>query len=122
MDHLEEWDKREVDKIWEEGGSVDGMISIDKAKIIEAKYPELSRNTGAGILTLIYNGEVKRVQLDEDFKKDTLWCEYFYTINLDDETVSMNDGKKYLFSEWTEELMERLENEDDEPNDSATAY
>jgi hypothetical protein len=115
VDGLEVWDEKEVDKIWELAGAdkETGLISCDNAKKVEDIYPELSRDTGAKILELIYNGKIKKVRLSEDFKNDTLYCEYYYTIDLDKKTVSVNGGKEYPFIEWTEDLMEQLENNEE---------
>lgn len=79
--------------------------------------PALNRDHGADILNLIHNGVVTKVHIDEDFKEDFkndgLFCEYYYTIDLDKQTVSMNGGKEYTFKQWTRKgLMEKLEEGD----------
>lgn len=77
-------------------------------------YPYLSRDAGADILNMIFDGKVEFVVLDKDFKNDTLFCEYWYDINLDDETVTMN-GTKYTFKEWmSNNFMEKLEHNEHE--------
>ena len=82
-------------------------------------YPQLDRGVGAAVLKMIADGKVDKVFLDEDFREDTLFCEYWYEINLDDNTIthygSYGKGTKtYPLSEWTEELMEKLESDDPE--------
>lgn len=73
-------------------------------------HPALNRDYGAGVLQLIHDGVVTKVNLNEDFKNDGLFCEYYYEINLDDETVSVNGGKKYTFAQWRRKgLMKKLE-------------
>lgn len=76
------------------------------------QYPELSRDTGAGILQLIADGEVTKVVL-YPFKDDGLMCEYWYELDLDKETVTMND-RVFTFDEWREIDLEKLENEERE--------
>lgn len=76
--------------------------------------PELDRDTAAGILELINNGSVTKVLLDEEFKNDTLFCEYWYELDLDAETVTMN-GEVFTFAQWTKDgFMGELENREEE--------
>lgn len=71
----------------------------------QKEYPYLSRDAGADILNMIYEGEVKFVLRNEDMS----WCEYLYEIDLDKETVTMN-GFEFPFSIWTADgFMEQLE-------------
>lgn len=79
------------------------------------EYPAFSRDEGADVLNLIHDGITTKVFLDEDFKNDHTFCEYYYEIDLDNETVSMNGGKKYSFTQWKRKgLMEKLDNPNDE--------
>jgi len=79
------------------------------------EFPYMSRDTGAGILQMIHDDTVRFVYLDENFKDDGISCEYYYTIDLDKETVSVNGGKEYTFKQWTRKgLMEKLEERDEE--------
>lgn len=98
------------------GAAPDGeWISMEVADRVKEAHPALSRDHGAGILHLIHDGVVTKVLLKEDFKNDNIWCEYYYIIDLDKETVSMNGGKEYTFEEWKAEgLMEELERSEDE--------
>jgi len=86
------------------------FVSASKNDELMKLYPELNRDFGAGILELISDGTITRVDLAEDFKDDDLFCEYYYTIDLDKKTVSVNNGKKYTFKEWVRKgLMQKLE-------------
>ena len=90
-------------------------ITCDLADKRDKNHPALSRNHGAGILQLIHNGEVTKVVLNEDFKKDSLYCEYDYEIDLDNETVCMNSGEKYTFKQWCRKgFMKKLEDKDND--------
>lgn len=87
----------------------------DEKKVNETEnwtqvYPHLSRDAGAGVLEMIAAGDVEFLVLDKEFKNDGLFCEYWYDINLDDETVTMN-GIKFTFDEWRNMDLEKLENE-----------
>lgn len=83
--------------------------------IFEKPYiPALDRDVGAGILDYINDEEVKKVYLKADFKEDTIFCEYWYEIDLDKQTVTMNN-QTFTFEEWTKEgFMEQLERQEQE--------
>ena len=76
------------------------FISNDVSDRTNKEHPALCRDYGAGILQLVHDGDVTKVKLEEDFKNDGLFCEYYYEIDLDDKTVSMNGGKKVSFKDW----------------------
>lgn len=108
-------DEKAVKRFLKKIGCESGWMDSKQAELLHAQFPALDRDHGAGILKLIYEGKVTEVQLSEDFKKDTLFCEYCYEIDLDKETVSVNDGKKYSFAQWTRKgLMEKLEKAESE--------
>lgn len=94
-------------------------ITDEEAKEVEAdenwtnSYPYLSRDAGAGVLKMIADGQVKFLVLDPDFKDDGLFCEYWYELDLDKETIIMN-GRTFTFDEWREIDLEKLEQEDRE--------
>lgn len=116
VDALKTYTRKEVAEIWKKGGAgEDGLISYDKAKIVDQAHPELCRDHGAGILEMIYNGTVTKVDLNEKFKDDKVWCNYWYLIDLDNQTVSMNGGKAYTFKQWCRKgFMKKLEDKEDE--------
>lgn len=114
LNELKEVDDKEVQAYLKEIGANDGWVNHEQGILFNEKFPGLNRDHGAGILQLIYDGEVTEIRLDPDFKEDTLFCEYWYEINLDDETVTMND-KKFTFEEWKQKgFMEKLEEEDND--------
>ena len=86
------------------------FVPIELSDKVMEKHPALNRDYGAGILELIDNGTVKKVALEENFKNDETFCEFWYEIDLDKETVAMNGGKPFTFKKWVEKgLMEKLE-------------
>ncbi len=58
-------------------------MEIGYGYAFEAKHPELSRRTGAEILSLVLNRDITCVQIREDFANDSLFCEWCYVIDLD---------------------------------------
>jgi hypothetical protein len=68
---------------------IENMLGND----FSSNYPELSRNTGAKILELIYNTNTGLILADNlDFGNDSLYCEWAYCINLDKNTLEIYQG------------------------------
>ncbi len=85
----------ELEKILEEIGSVNHMLTPEQAEKYNDRLPYLSRDHGAEILNLIFQStENKDILLrDEiDFAKDSLFCEYAYVIDLDKNTFEAYKG------------------------------
>ena len=116
VEKLGTYTDKDIEQAYAEEGAIKGerFVSCDIAERVNTKHPALSRDYGAGILDLIYDGKVDRVVLNEDFEKDSLFCEYCYKIDLDKETVEMN-GTVYPFKQWIRKgFMEKLEKLEDE--------
>lgn len=104
---LEAFTEDEVNDIV--NGNQEMFIGANRDWTLE--YPQLSRDMGADILKAVASGAVKKVSLDTEFKNDDLFCEYWYELDLDNETIVMNGNDPYTFEEWTQEgFMEELEN------------
>lgn len=115
---LKKYTKRAMEKAYDDAGAPRGSeyISMEVSNKKNRAHPALDRDHGAGILQLIHDGIVTKVQFCSDYdvkcKKvaEDTWCEYWYVINLDKKTVQMNGGKKYSFAQWTRKgLMKKLE-------------
>lgn len=66
------------------GASEDGWIDLEQSKMLNERFPELSRDTGAEILEIVANAEREIALTDEhEFIKDSLFCEWAYVIDLD---------------------------------------
>lgn len=114
LKNIKEVDPERANKFLESIGAKDGWCNREQSAKFNKEFPGLNRDHGAGILQLIYDGEVTEIRLDPDFKNDTLFCEYWYEIDLDNKTVTMN-GKTYTFDEWTSPgFMEKLEKDESE--------
>lgn len=116
VDKLGTYTDKEIEQAYADEGAIKGdrFVSMDIAKRVEGKHPALCRDFGAGILDLIYRERVNRVVMSEDFEKDSLFCEYCYKIDLDNETVEIN-GDKYSFKQWTRKgFMKKLEDKENE--------
>lgn len=87
----------EIKRRWREYGhnidEGDGFVSCDLADRFDKRYPELSRDTGAKILNIIY-GSTNTVKIKNslDFANDSLFCEFAYCIDLDKMTFEVFEG------------------------------
>jgi hypothetical protein len=106
-------DENELTSRWKEcGADGSGFVSFQISDDFKEKYPENSRDTGADILFVLSLGCVDKVLDSRDFTKDTLFCEYVYTIDLDKKTVTLDDRRKkrvIRFKDFTKELMQKIE-------------
>jgi len=84
LNKLKELTVDELNKRWEE---VD-----EKSVEMKETYPALSRDTGAKILYMIQRKKIKEVFSDLDFTKDSLFCEYCYVIDLDNDILEIYRG------------------------------
>lgn len=107
---VREIDQKVVDDFCKEIGAENGWLNMEQAEKYKAKFPGISRDEGANILNLIYDGKVTEIHLDPDFKEDGLFCEYWYELDLDKETITMN-GREFTFDEWRKIDLEKLEKE-----------
>jgi len=108
--NLKQIDEKKVEEFLEKIGCKDGWMDSNQSNLFREEFPGINRDLGAGILQLIYDGEIVEVRLSPDFKDDKLFCEYHYLIDLDKGTVKMNNKRARKFEDWCEEgLMEKLE-------------
>lgn len=86
-------EEEEVTKYLESIGSEDGWVDSRQSSLLNKEYPYLSRNHGAGILTMITSsvGEVK-LRDRSDFANNSLFNEWTYVIDLDKETFEVYSG------------------------------
>jgi len=109
----------ESKKYWVECGAGlnNEFVNEKVADKFKKKYPELHRDTGAGILDLIQNGKVTKLENSCNFKKDKIHCEYVYEIDMDTKTVQTWDHGKKLkpipFKYFTATNMDRLSKGED---------
>lgn len=86
---------REIVASWEAAGAEPGevWITMSVADKHEELFPQLSRNTGAGILELIQNSpDGLGVDNDLKFAGDSLMCEWAYVVDLDTNRFEVYKG------------------------------
>lgn len=86
-----------TDKEWEDFEKIMEDKSERLGKDWQELYPELSRDTGAGVLDIIYNNPNERIVLSNsiDFANDNTFCEWVYIIDLDNDTLGVYDNCVY---------------------------
>ena len=67
-------------------------VSMEIGNAFDAKHPELSRRTGAEILSLVMYRDIASVQLSEDFAHDSPFCEWAYVVDLDQGIFEVHKG------------------------------
>lgn len=87
--------EEELEKMWLEAGLEPNstLVSFSVADKFKELYPENSRDTGSKVLRIIYNTE-KPLKLENsiEFAKESLFCEWAYIINLDDNILEVYEG------------------------------
>lgn len=68
------------------------MVGMDISKKFQEKWPELDRDAGADILEMILNKNVRELKNEFDFGADSLFCEYAYVLDLDNEVLECYKG------------------------------
>lgn len=86
--------------------NISGFVECSVAEKFKEMWPSLSRDIGAGILEYIYNSESEvLLKNSEDFLEDSLFCEFAYILNLDNNTlICHTDGKKVFATYKFDEL------------------
>lgn len=70
----------------------DGWMNLEQDRKFQENYPQYHRCTSAKIFDLVLNHGVKKVSLYVEFGKDSLFCEYAYVLNLDNNTLEFYKG------------------------------
>jgi len=122
--NLKTYTKSAIEKAYTDAGW-NGKDEYIPSNVSDAKnraHPALDRDHGASILKLIHDGTVTKVQFCNDYNVKTgqvspnTWCEYWYLIDLDKKTVSINGGKAFSFKQWTQKgFMKKLSEREDNP-------
>jgi len=70
-----------------------GMITYEQSKIFAKAYPTLHRDTGAEILEIIASStDVIPLKDSRSFGGESLFCEWVYVIDLDNNTLEVYKG------------------------------
>jgi len=92
---VKELTEEENQKQWVECGADpdNDMVGFDVSKIHTEKYPESSRDTGGKILSIIMKRKAGILLNNKiDFVTDSLFCEWAYVVDLDDNTFEVFKG------------------------------
>lgn len=90
---INEEDEEEIQKFMESIGSPNGWMNSEQSSMYHKKYPYLSRDNGAEILDMIMESEESVLLRDSsDFAGDSLFCEWAYLIDLDNNVLECYEG------------------------------
>lgn len=84
---------KEISERWIEcGASPDSdFVSMDISSKFKQTYPALSRDAGATVLEMVQNG-ARHLKNSVDFAADSLFCEWAYVVDLDNEVLEVYKG------------------------------
>lgn len=86
----------DIAKYWSEFGvniRENSSVSYEIYNKFSAKYPQLSRDTGADVLKVIASApNGVKLRNDYDFSRDSLFCEWAYVIDFDKNTFEVYQG------------------------------
>src|SRR5690606_22016066 len=73
--------------------STNGMATLSQSDRFKKKYPEWHRDTGAKVLDLIVDRRpLPKLRLDTAFGFDSLFCEWAYVIDCDNDRLEVYAG------------------------------
>lgn len=104
---VDEEKAKEIQEFLKSIGSDDGWMTSSQGILYNERYKYFSRDHGAGILELIDNSEDDIIWLQDSssFANNSLYCEYGYVIDLDNDTfevyegfnkMPLNDSERYI--------------------------
>lgn len=112
--------EKELEKFFKDLGCPDGFMTTAQAEKYHEKYPFLTRDNGGAILQLLYNDETNNklwIHDSSNFASDSLFCEWGYVIDLDNNTFEVYKGfvqtplekteRFYYLQEKNEHVVER---------------
>lgn len=84
----------EYKALWVEcGANPDSdFVAWEVGKKFAARYPHLSRDAGAEILSMVFAGTATKLQRQVEFSGDSLFCEWCYVVDLDRGTFEVFKG------------------------------
>ena len=90
---INEEDEKEIQNFMESIGAPNGWMGSEQSSMYHKKYPHLSRDNGAEILDMIMESEENVLLRDSsDFASDSLFCEWAYLIDLDNNVLECYMG------------------------------
>ena len=88
-----EEDGKEVESFYQSIGVEDDWMNVHQAAKFKQRYPLLSRDVGADILSEVYTLTEPTFLINNvDFVKDSLFCEWAYLIDLDKGKLEVYTG------------------------------
>lgn len=83
----------DLQKRWAQVGAKDGRATMEQSDTFKERWPSLHRDMGTDILPYIQESEGEVPVTDSlDFARDSLFCEWAYVVDLDEETFEVYKG------------------------------
>jgi hypothetical protein len=85
--------EEELKQYWKDAGADDsGFVNMRVSSKFQDMHPQLSRNCGSDILKYVLTNKNLPVSLDETFMYDSLFCEWAYLVDLDNNVLEVYEG------------------------------
>lgn len=82
-----------VSKLWKDlGADGSGFVDLKTSNKFKKLYPEIHRDTGVDILSVIYKKNGCNLVNEIEFAADSLFCEWAYVVNLDTNCLEIYRG------------------------------
>lgn len=103
---LNYYSTEDVEELWEDLGSENGLATLGQSDNFRNKYITLHRDCGSDILSIIQDATSDKIpiHLQTEFAGDSLFCEWAYILNLDNDTLEIYKG----FQKSPREMGERF--------------
>lgn len=86
--------QEQIDEAYTPYTNGDGWMTFEQSdEFKKSKFGYIGRDTGSEILSVILNSDGPLMLIDQiDFAKESLFCEYAYVIDLDDNVLEVYQG------------------------------
>jgi hypothetical protein len=85
--------EQELLQLWKDAGADDsGFVSMAISDKFKDMHPQLERSCGADILKYVRHNKNLPVSIDDSFMYDSLFCEWAYYVDLDNNVLEVYEG------------------------------
>jgi len=94
VEFIDDRKRKEIDRWFKSIGVKDGWMDMDQSALYHKKYPLLTRDNGAAILSMIMTNNDDTIWLNDstNFGGDSLFCEWAYVLDLDKRVLEVYNG------------------------------
>lgn len=114
LDKIKNISQKEIDSLYKELNinPENDFITMDDSAKFKTHYPQLDRDMGGEILSYVQNckDNIILLSLDIDFINDSLFCEYAYCLDLDNNELQVFISGNHLLKSYNLDNLPDVEN------------